>query len=304
MMELETIKKFSLLILFFLLPGVGLAQQQQSSGGHCGKRMGGTAVVWNDAAGITQKVDISLNTAFGRLQEQINTIRFDSEEVKDWISDLDPGKVNLPWVDEEQVIEDVAEAAGALIDQTEDLLKNALTTARGSSETALRKSFTSAMKSFAPGGNFKADISYLKDCCATTGYWSGPSVQLAGRPTAVKGIADFEVKVGIGGSVGIEATTEASMKFGLELELALTKWSDWRFWPPASGENDSSNRKGCSVQVRSQPNWKASYIAKAGGGALLTVVLGVGATADNTPKLPEVTTSLSIGNIQNIEVFE
>lgn len=287
--------KIAPVVLFVLASSICFAQQQQSSGGHCGDRKSDSPTVRNDVLGVTQKVDTSLDTAFTRLQEQIDTIEFDSEKVADWINGLDAGQVNLPfWVDEEQLINNVAKVAAALIDRTEQLLRDALTAARGTTEAALRTSFTNTMGSIAPGGNFQADVSWLTDCCETTGYWSSPFVQLAGNPTSVKATADFEAEVSIGAAVGIAATTDASVNFGLELEFGITGWSNTRFWPSPSESGDISNQESCSVEVRSQPDWNATYSATGGGGALLTITLGAGATANNSPKLPEVTTTLSI----------
>lgn len=292
-MKIKIFKEFGAVILACVFPYTGFAQQQSSPDGCCGDRKSESPSVRNDVLGITQKIDTSLDTAFTRLQEQIDTIEFDSEAIGGWIGGLEPGNVDLPFIDE-AVINNVAEAVPEWIDRAEELLQEGLTAARGATETALRTSFNNAMSSFVPGGNFQADVSWKIDCCETTAFWSSPYVQLAGSPTSVKGTADFEAEISVGPAVGITATADASVNFGLELDFGITDWSNERFWPSPSGIGDTSNREGCSVQVRARPDWEATYLATGGGGALLTVTLGIGATASNDPNLPEVTTTLSI----------
>lgn len=244
-----------------------------------------------DVLGLKDKGQASLDHAFEYLQGQVDSINFDSQAVKNWIESVDVP--NFPLIDEEETIEDLAALVARLIEKAEVALKENITEALATTKTALSTSFNAAIAGLLPQGTFSADAAWEKYCCDTTGFWSSPDVTKKGI-TSKTGTAAFKAEVEIGGSVGVEATTKATMEFSLSLTLEHTGWANARFWPAPTGSGDDSNHKGCSVTVRAKPLWKASYSASAGGGVMLTVTLGSGQALENVPALNEVEAKLTI----------
>lgn len=235
----------------------------------------------------------ALDHAFANLQAEVDTINFDSEAVKNWISSIPVDKLpNLPFIDEGEEIKNIADLVAKLIKKSESVLKENATTALAETKKLLSASFNAAIANLLPKGIFAADAAWLENCCDTTGFWSSPNVIVAGK-AAERGSASFSAKVKIGGSLGVEATTVCEISFSVKLSISLTSWTNARFWPP-NLDGEDKNRRGCSVVVRAQPNWKATYDTESGGGVMLVVKLGRGSDLVNDPKLKEVETKLSI----------
>lgn len=285
-------------ILFFLLVSllghVANGQQTTEPAGDCGSQQYDSPSSTKDVFDLKDRSEASLKMAFDRLEQQVATVDFDEEAVKNWIQSLPADQVpDLPFVDEDKTIKDIADLVSELIAKAENLLKAEATKALKNTKSTLTAAFNAAVANLTPKGVFAADAAWLNHCCGSTGYWSNPSVTKAGK-TAERATAAFDAKVNIGGSVGVEATTKCSISFKLQLSLSLTSWSNVRFWPPAKEKGDESNRMGCSVTVKALPNWKATYDTQFGAGVLLIITLGKGADLENEPLLKEVDAVLKI----------
>lgn len=256
--------------------------------GHCGDLKFDSPNTVKDVLDIKDRGKDAIDMAFAKLQEQVDSIVFDEQAVANWLKSLPSNQIpNFPLIDEGKVIKDISELSVALIKKAEIFLKAELTAQLALTKKALQASFDAAVIILLPRGIFKADASWEEFCCDKTGYWTKPDVTAAGE-TVARGTASFKAKVLIGASLGLEASTPCEINLNVKLSLALTKWSDIRFWPPPRNGDDDSNQRGCSVTVRALPNWKATYDRELGAGAMLILSLGKGSDLENFPKLREV----------------
>lgn len=278
-------------LLIALIPCVGRAQQQPPPSGHCGDPKSASPSETNDVLDLTERSTDAIEHATDKLEGQVDSIDFDSQAVQNWLSQQQ--LPDLPLVNEDKTINNIAKLTAALIERAEKSLKEAAKNALNATESALKTSFETAIQSLLPTGDFSADAAWEEKCCDTTGYWSNPSVIKSGV-TSKKGKAGFNVQVDIGGGLGVEAETKATIEFEVSLELALTGWANARFWPSAKNADDNSNHTGCSVTVKALPEWAATYGATQKAGVMLIVTLGSETKLENDPKLKEVETTLSI----------
>lgn len=257
----------------------------------CGPIQGQAFSATKDVLDLGTKGQDAINHAFAYLQGQVDSIHFDAQAAANWVKTVNPP--DFPFLDEGEMITDIAGVIEKLIIKAESTLKSKTTAALATVKTQLTTSFNLGVATLLPQGVFRADASWKKECCGSSGFWSSPTVISAGI-TSTTGSASFNVELNLGGSVGIEVTTPANIEFSVSLSLEHTGWSNARFWPPAAGPEDESNHKGCSVRIMAQPEWQATYDASGGGGALLKVNLGVARTLANIPMMKEVEATVSI----------